>query len=169
MYRIMGRKSFDCIRIIYSIITLCLSIAAAYFSTFLPQQIWVKAPGIVSSAFSILTGFFLTVLTMSGNFDSALSTLSSTSLSSYQRTFNRRLERQVIGCLSCLITVIFSIVMEVCTISCQETWIRCIFIGVTVFSLFWSLSLPYTLYHFYKERYEYMIEQKKLSEERIKK
>ena len=164
MYRVITRSGVSWFRIIYSLLALLSAGVTAYFSSSFPSEVWDKAPGMICNAYSILTGFFLAVLTMSGTFDTALSTLSAPALRSYKGTFTRRLERQALGCLSCLITVILSIGLEIGIPSGVEELIRWAFTAMTVISLFWAMSLPCALYSFYKERYEYMIEQKRLME-----
>ena len=105
----------------------------------------------------VLAGFFLAVLTMVGYFDSALASLSSEALKIYWDTYTNKLFRQAVGVLFFLITVIVALIVEF-----FPAWDipRYAFVFMTVASLFWALSFPYTLYIFYKERYEYMIRQK---------
>lgn len=164
MYRIMNEQRISVARLVYMGIAVVTALAGSYFCTYLPEGVWLRGPGLVCTAYSVLAGFFLAVLTMSGTFDTALGTLSASALKMYWMTFSGRLLRQACGCGFCLVTVTLAVILESAAETCLEGWLRRAFLFMTICTLFWALSLPRELYIFYRDRYEYMIEQRSREE-----
>ncbi|MCH5277725.1 MAG: hypothetical protein J1E80_07830 [Desulfovibrionaceae bacterium] len=131
-----------------------LGVAGGYFSDHLSRDILDRLLPLVFSVHTVLAGFFLTIIALVGAMDSVVGQLSADALRAYRKSFQNQLLRQTLGCITCLITVITAFMLEIWF--CRA--MVCILAFMVIISLAWALSVPYTLYCLFNERYEFLIE-----------
>lgn len=139
------------------ILSILIASAASYYSDLINDTIWEKSAGVACTALSILTGFFMTILSIIGNMDSIIEIMPLDEMKTYWLTYTNRIRIQTYGCFVMIIAVILSVL---CSFFNDIIILRRFFIFFSVLGCLWAISFPHMIFLLYKDRYEYIIEVK---------
>ena len=155
-------KKYSFWRIAGIIFCLLCSGASTFMTELIKPDQWSALTSITCSVFPVLFGFSITVMTIAGGMDTTATFLSWERLQIYQDTFEGKLIRQCLLGVSCFITIIFSVILHITPQDLQAFyWLSKIFVFFGSFSLLIALTIPFSLFMLYSEKYDQIIDEKR--------
>lgn len=101
-------------------------------------------------------------MAISGGLDNSGILLSAGNLEIYKRSFESKLLRNVLLAMLYLLAIVLALFLKVLPAELPGfALIQGLFVGVSLFALFISLAIPYSLYGLYIERYALILKEKR--------
>lgn len=122
---------------------------------------------IILTIFPVLFGFCLTIITVCGNLDAAMSVIKWEDLALYQAAFKNRLIRLMALAILYAFVILLGLILRLnfFASSClAHTLLARSMLACSLIALFYSFFMPYWLYTIYCERYEILSKSKGASE-----